>query len=111
MRILSIGMCILIFKRIGFIIITSDRGLCGGLNNNLLKLAVQKMREAHAEGIEVDLCLIGSKATSFFRRLNANVIASANHLGDAPQVQQLIGVIEVTTAYREGNTQIGGVSQ
>lgn len=90
-------------KRVGFIIVTSDRGLCGGLNNNLLKLAVQKMRETHAEGIEVDLCLIGSKAASFFRRLNANVVASANHLGDAPQVQQLIGVIEVMlSAYREG---------
>ncbi|MCD6045223.1 MAG: synthase subunit gamma [Gammaproteobacteria bacterium] len=90
-------------KRVGFIIVTSDRGLCGGLNNNLLKLAVQKMREAHADSIEVDLCLIGSKAASFFRRANVNVVASANHLGDAPQVQQLIGVIEVMlSAYREG---------
>lgn len=90
-------------KRIGFIVVTSDRGLCGGLNNNLLKLAVQKMRAAHAEGIEVDLCLIGNKASSYFRRLGSNVVARANHLGDAPTVQQLIGVMEVMlSAYRTG---------
>ncbi len=90
-------------KRVGFIVVSSDRGLCGGLNNNVLKLVVQEMRKAHADGIEVDLCLIGSKASSFFRRVNAHVVASASHLGDAPQVQQLIGVMDVMlTAYRDG---------
>ncbi|MBY0378438.1 MAG: F0F1 ATP synthase subunit gamma [Gammaproteobacteria bacterium] len=90
-------------KRVGFIVVTSDRGLCGGLNNNLLKLAVQQMRAAHADGIEVDLCLIGNKASSYFKRLSSNVVARAHHLGDAPEVQQLIGVMEVMlSAYRAG---------
>ena len=90
-------------KRVGFIVVTSDRGLCGGLNNNLLKLSVQKMREMHANGVEVDLCLIGNKASSYFKPIGSHVVAKANHLGDAPQVQQLIGVIEVMlSSYREG---------
>jgi len=90
-------------KRMGFIVVSSDRGLCGGLNNNLLKLVVQNMSKAHAEGIEIDLCLIGKKASTYFKRLGAQVLASAHHLGDAPTVEQLIGVINVMLeAYRAG---------
>ncbi len=88
-------------KRIGFIVISSDRGLCGGLNNNLLKLTVQEMQEANSTGVEIDLCLIGNKAGTYFRRLGGQVVAKAHHLGDAPEVAQLIGVIEVMlAAYR-----------
>lgn len=80
-------------RRIGYIIITSDRGLCGGLNANLLKTALYDIRAKHQQSIEVDLCLIGSKGEAFFRRFGGHVVASKTHLGDKPQVDDLIGVV------------------
>lgn len=91
-------------KRVGFIIISSDRGLCGGLNNNLFKAAVKAMKEWHDKNIEIDLCTIGTKANGFFSRLGGNVISQAAQLGDAPQIADLIGAVKVMLdAFSEGN--------
>ncbi|HEC12274.1 MAG TPA: F0F1 ATP synthase subunit gamma [Acidiferrobacteraceae bacterium] len=90
-------------SRVGFIIISTDRGLCGGLNTNLFKTVVKAMGEWRDKGAEIDLCLVGSKAQSFFKRLGGNVVAHASHLGDAPALNDLIGTIKVMLdAYNEG---------
>lgn len=90
-------------KRVAYIIVSSDRGLCGGLNVNLFKSAVTEMAEWQQKDVEIDLCLIGSKGEGYFRRLKANVLAAAGHLGDAPSVVDLIGAIRVLLhAYEEG---------
>ncbi|WP_018953446.1 F0F1 ATP synthase subunit gamma [Thioalkalivibrio sulfidiphilus] len=90
-------------KRVGMIIISTDRGLCGGLNINLFKKAVLAMREWHDKGVDVDLCLVGNKALGFFKRLGGNVVGKVNHLGDQPRMNDLIGTIKVMLdAYDEG---------
>lgn len=90
-------------KRVGFIVVASDRGLCGGLNTNLLKSTVQSMKEWHDQNVEIDLCLIGSKAAAFFRSFGGNVSAAISQLGDAPNIADLIGGIKVMLdAYDEG---------
>ena len=90
-------------NRVGFIIVSSDRGLCGGLNNNLFKKTVIAMKEWHNRNIEIDLCTIGNKAGNFFSRLGGNITAQATHLGDAPKITDLIGVVKVMLdAYAEG---------
>jgi F-type H+-transporting ATPase subunit gamma len=80
-------------KRAALIIVSSDRGLCGGLNNNLFKRAMQTMQEYEARGVQVDLCLFGNKALGFFKRFGGNIIAQSTHLGDAPELENLLGVI------------------
>lgn len=82
-------------KRVGFIIVSTDRGLCGGLNFNLFRLAIKAMQEWHIKGVKQDLCIIGHKADVFFKRFGGNVVAEAEHLGDAPSVSQLIGIVNV----------------
>jgi len=82
-------------KRAGYIIVTTDRGLCGSLNNNLLKTVIRDLKQKKEANIEVDLCLIGNKAAGFFKRIGGNVLASASRLGDAPLVADLIGVVKV----------------
>jgi len=82
-------------KRAGYIIISTDRGLCGGLNSNLLKTTIKAIKQNIDNGIEVDLCLIGNKAMQFFKRMGGNVIAHKRDLGDAPSVTDLIGVVKV----------------
>jgi F-type H+-transporting ATPase subunit gamma len=82
-------------KKVGYIIVTSDRGLCGGLNTNLLKAAIQHIRENKNNGKEISLALIGGKAGAFFKRMGGNVLAHAEHLGDAPKITDLIGVVRV----------------
>lgn len=82
-------------KRVGYIIVTSDRGLCGGLNINLLRKAVVDMRHWSEKGVGIDLCLIGRKAESFFKRYGGNVLAMADHLGDAPEAKALVGIVKV----------------
>lgn len=82
-------------KRAGYIIITTDRGLCGGLNSNLLKATVKSIKEGMDNGIEADLCLIGSKAMAFFKRIGGNVVAHKRDIGDAPSVSDLIGIVKV----------------
>ena len=90
-------------KRVGYIVISSDRGLCGGLNNNLFRQVVSSMKTQHDQGKEIDLCTIGSKAYGFFSRLGGNLISHAEHLGDAPEITGLIGTVKVMLdAYDEG---------
>ena len=90
-------------KSIGVIVISTDRGLCGGLNANIFKNTIYLMREWQEKGAEVNLCLIGSKGLGFFRRLGLPILANITHLGDRPHVKDLIGTVKVMLdAYREG---------
>lgn len=90
-------------KRVGLIIVSSDRGLCGGLNSNLFRRLVREIRELHGAGTEVDFCTIGTKALGFFRRVGGKVVAQATHLGDAPHIDDLVGTVKVMLdAYHEG---------
>lgn len=90
-------------KRIGLIVVTSDRGLCGGLNANLLRETIRRMHEWRNAGKEIDLCVIGRKGQAFFKRVGGNVLASADHLGDTPSIQNIIGVVRVMiNAFYEG---------
>jgi F-type H+-transporting ATPase subunit gamma len=90
-------------KRVGYIVVSTDRGLCGGLNSNLFRRLLAEIREWHGKGVEVDVVCIGQKATVFFRRLKVNMLASVTHLGEKPEVAQLIGLIKVMLdAYTEG---------
>jgi F-type H+-transporting ATPase subunit gamma len=91
-------------KSVGFIVITTDRGLCGGLNVNLFKTTLASMRDWHNRGAQVSLCLIGSKGVQFFRRIgNAQTLATVTHLGDRPHVADLIGTIKVMLdLYKDG---------
>jgi F-type H+-transporting ATPase subunit gamma len=82
-------------KRVGFIIVATDRGLCGSLNINLFRAAVRAMEQWHNQGVEIDLCTIGHKAEIFFSRLGGNIIAKTERLGDAPSIKDLIGVVKV----------------
>jgi len=91
-------------KRVGYIVISSDRGLCGGLNINLFKPVIQEMKKHSEAGVEVDLAVVGSKATSFFGNLGANIVAQATALGDAPAIDDLIGSVKVMLdAYDAGD--------
>jgi len=82
-------------KRVGYILISTDRGLCGGLNSNLLKAAVEHMRGQIDQEIEIDLSLIGNKAMSFFKRVGGHIIAHKSGLGDKPNITDIIGVLKV----------------
>jgi len=91
-------------KRVGYIIVSTDRGLCGGLNTNMFKAAVKEMIEWDSQGVEVDVCAIGRKAVGFFGRFKCNMVAQADHLGDSPSMEDLIGTVKVMLdAYDEGN--------
>ena len=91
-------------KSVGFVIITTDRGLAGGLNVNLFKATLAAIRDWQKRGVEVSLCLVGSKGVQFFRRLaNVKTLATVTHLGDRPHVADLIGTVKVMLdLYREG---------
>ncbi len=82
-------------SRIGYIIVSSDRGLCGGLNNNLFKAVLTDIQAKQAKGIDVDLCTIGQKASSFFSRLPVEMVSQAVQLGDSPEIAELIGAVKV----------------
>jgi len=90
-------------KRVGIIIISTDRGLCGGLNINLFKRIVSEISSLQEQKIEIDLVLVGSKAVQFFKRLGGNVLGTTTHLGDRPQISDLIGAIKIMLdSYNEG---------
>jgi len=90
-------------KRVGYIIVSSDRGLAGGLNNNLFRRLLGEIRKWNEQGVEVDVVTIGQKASVFFRRIKVNMLATVTHLGDRPHVEQLVGVIKVMLdAYSSG---------
>ncbi|MBJ6978420.1 MULTISPECIES: F0F1 ATP synthase subunit gamma [unclassified Luteimonas] len=90
-------------KRVGYVIVSSDRGLAGGLNNNLFRKLLGEIRQWQEKGVEVDVVTIGQKATVFFRRLKVGMLASVTHLGDTPEVDQLVGIVKVMLdGYTEG---------
>ena len=82
-------------KRIGIIVITTDKGLCGALNTNVLRLALGKYKEWQAEGEEIDVCCIGNKGLGFMQRLGANIVSQVVGLGDRPNLEVLIGAVKV----------------
>ena len=90
-------------KRVGYIIVSTDRGLCGGLNSQLFRRILADMREWQGKGVGIDVVCVGQKAATFFRRLKVDMVGSVTHLGETPQVEQLIGVVKVMLdAYTEG---------
>jgi F-type H+-transporting ATPase subunit gamma len=82
-------------KRVGAIVITTDKGLCGGLNTNVLRLTTQRFREWRANNVEVDFVAIGNKGLGFLNRMGANVVSSVVQLGDRPRLERLIGAVKV----------------
>jgi F-type H+-transporting ATPase subunit gamma len=90
-------------KSVGVIVVSTDRGLCGGLNTNVFKATINLVKEWQGKGASVQLGIMGSKGVAFFRRLNLPIVASVTGLGDRPHVKDLIGSIKVMLdAYREG---------
>jgi F-type H+-transporting ATPase subunit gamma len=82
-------------KRVGIIVVTADKGLCGGLNTNVLRLALGKMRDWETAGEEIEACAIGAKGFGFLQRLGANVVSHVTGLGDRPNLEKLIGAVKV----------------
>lgn len=90
-------------KRVAVLLVSTDRGLCGGLNTNLFRATVRAVREWREQGIEVEFAVFGSKGLSFFKRVGGTIVAQNSQLGDKPHLEQLLGTIKVVTdAYREG---------
>ena len=90
-------------RRVGYIVVSTDRGLCGGLNSNLFRKLLTEIRAWNEKNVEVDIVAIGTKANVFFKRLKVNLVGSATHLGEKPKVEQLIGVVKVVLdAYSAG---------
>ncbi len=89
-------------KRIGIIIVTSDKGLCGGLNTNILRRALSEMKQWQSEDEEIEVCCIGNKGLGFMTRIKANVISQVVALGDTPDMEKLIGAVKVVL---DGYTQ------
>ncbi|MGB2063935.1 ATP synthase gamma chain [Marinomonas gallaica] len=90
-------------KRVGYVIVSSDRGLCGGLNVNAFKAAIRDMKQFVEAGVEVEICAVGSKAVSFFKNYGGNVSAAVTGLGDAPEASRLVGSVKVMLdAFDEG---------
>jgi len=108
-------------KRIGLIVVSSDRGLCGGLNSNLFRDLLRRMKKWSEQGIEMDMSIIGNKAVGYFSRLGANIVAQATHIGDEPTVDVLIGSVkvmldayirgEVDCVYIVSNTFVNSMTQ
>jgi F-type H+-transporting ATPase subunit gamma len=91
-------------KRVGYIVVSSDRGLCGGLNNNAFKHLVKDVKAWQEKGAEASFCAVGSKAINFFNSFGGNVLASTSHLGDAPELASLIGSVKaMLDAYDAGD--------
>ncbi len=82
-------------KRVGYIVVSTDRGLCGGLNTNMFKVAVNEMADWQTKGVEIDLCTIGKKAATFFSRFSGNIVSQTADLGDQPSNDELIGSVKV----------------
>ena len=91
-------------KRVGYVLISSDRGLCGGLNINAFKTALKSMKAWSDQGVAIDLCIIGAKAAQFFKSFGGNVVASTRDIGEAPTLADLIGSVKVMLdSFEEGN--------
>ncbi|HNQ04695.1 MAG TPA: F0F1 ATP synthase subunit gamma [Thiobacillaceae bacterium] len=90
-------------RRVGVILVTTDKGLCGGLNTNALRVALARMKAWDEQQVEVDVCAVGNKGLGFIQRLGGNVAAQVTGLGDTPQMERLIGPVQVMLdAYKEG---------
>jgi F-type H+-transporting ATPase subunit gamma len=90
-------------KRIGYIVITTDRGLCGGLNVNSFRVLLKDLQAWRDKGVEAELCMIGAKGVQYFRNLDVNVVGAATHLGEDPKVADLVGAINIMlTSFVEG---------
>lgn len=90
-------------KRVGYVVVSTDRGLCGGLNSQMFRRILADMRQWQEKGVEIDVVCIGQKATVFFRRLKVNLLGSVTHLGEKPELAKLVGVIKVMLdGYTEG---------
>ena len=90
-------------KRVGIVAISTDRGLCGGLNTNMFKKALNHIGELDDQGIEIEVVTFGGKALGFFKRIGAKVVAEASHIGDRPEITQVIGPIQVLMqSYEKG---------
>ena len=90
-------------KRVGVLLVSTDRGLCGGLNTNLFRGLLREMEGWSETGLEIDACVIGNKGSMFLRRLGTNVVGQATHVGDEPRITDLVGVVRVLLgAYEEG---------
>ncbi len=91
-------------KRVGFILVSTDRGLCGGLNTNIFKRAIKAMKQWNDQEVEIDLCLIGAKAAAFFNSYGGNVVAAVRDLGEQPSIADLIGSVKIMLdGYAEGS--------
>jgi F-type H+-transporting ATPase subunit gamma len=82
-------------KGIGLIVVTTDKGLCGGLNTNVLRLALGKVKEWEAEGERLEVCTIGNKGLGFMQRIGANIVSQVTGMGDAPHLERLIGAVKL----------------
>ncbi|KXI30045.1 F0F1 ATP synthase subunit gamma [Paraglaciecola hydrolytica] len=90
-------------KRVGYIVISTDRGLCGGLNTNEFKLVVKDAKKWRDQGVQVDFAALGSKACGFFNRFGGSVVAAESGIGDAPSVKDIIGLVRIMlSAFNEG---------
>lgn len=82
-------------KRIGYIVVSTDKGQCGGLNTNMFRELVRELQRKREQGIESDLALIGNKAAAFFRAVGGNVVAAINGVGEVPEVESLVGSLKI----------------
>ncbi|HFC29782.1 MAG TPA: F0F1 ATP synthase subunit gamma, partial [Oceanospirillales bacterium] len=82
-------------KRVGYVVISTDRGLCGGLNTNLFKKSIAHMKQFQDKNIDVDVVTIGNKASAFFKKIKVNMKASIPSLGDNPELTKMIGLVKV----------------
>jgi F-type H+-transporting ATPase subunit gamma len=82
-------------KKVGYIVVATDRGLCGGLNLNLFRMVLEQAREFQESGVDVEWCLFGKKAQMFFQSLMVNIMAQTSNLGDEPQISTLLGAIKI----------------
>ncbi len=90
-------------KRVGIIVVSTDRGLCGGLNSNLFRMLVQHMKRWQAANVEFEVCTVGRKALQFFQRVGGKVAGQVSKVGDAPHLEQLLGPVKIMIdAYLEG---------
>ncbi len=90
-------------KRVGYIVVSTDRGLCGGLNINAFKATVASMKQWHDAGVELQICTVGARAATFFKNFGGNVVASVRDMGDTPQLSDVIGAVKVLlNKYDEG---------
>ena len=98
-------------KRVGFIVISTDRGLCGGLNVNEFRMLIREIQAWEAKGVEVELALLGSKAVQFFRNLKVNVVSQHSNVGENPLVADLITSIKIMLDAYEKGGEAGGIDR